>query len=76
VLRICAASLPMALIAWAVSEFAAALPLRGIGLAALQVIAGIGLATGVFYLACRLLRVEEMNDAIGALAGRFARLRR
>jgi putative peptidoglycan lipid II flippase len=76
VLRICAASLPMALTAWGVSEIATILPLRGIALAALQVIGGIGLATAVFYFGCRLLRIEEVNEAAEALARRFARRRK
>ena len=76
VLRICAASLAMGVAAWAVSEVATALPLRGIPLAAVQVFGGIASAAAVFYLSCRLLRVEELNDAVSALGGRLARLRR
>ncbi|HEX9788292.1 MAG TPA: murein biosynthesis integral membrane protein MurJ [Candidatus Binatia bacterium] len=76
VLRICAASLPMALTAGFTSELVTALPLSGIALELVQVIAGIGLATAVFYLSCRLLGVEELNDTVDALTGGFSRLRR
>ncbi|HEY7713946.1 MAG TPA: murein biosynthesis integral membrane protein MurJ [Candidatus Binatia bacterium] len=75
VLRIIAAALPMALVAWLTSELVTFLPLRGIGLELLQVIGGIGCATIVFYLTCRWLRVEEANEAFTAIAGRFLRLR-
>lgn len=76
VLRIGAASLPMALAAWLISELATALPLQDIALQSVQVIGGISGAAGVFYMSCRLLGVEELNDAVTAVTGRFARLRR
>lgn len=75
-LRVCAASLPMALTAWFISELATALPLQGIALESIQVIGGIGAAAIVFYVSCRFLGVEELNDAVNAVAGRFARFRR
>jgi putative peptidoglycan lipid II flippase len=75
VLRICAASVPMALTAWFTSELVTALPLRGIALEFVQVAGGIGLATIVFYVSCRFLHVEEVNDAFKAIAGRLLRRR-
>jgi putative peptidoglycan lipid II flippase len=71
VLRICAASLPMALTAWAISAAAAMLPLRGFLLHLLQVSAAIGCATLVFYFACRRLRIEELAEALDAVGGRL-----
>jgi putative peptidoglycan lipid II flippase len=76
VLRICAASLPMAVTAWLISELAGALPLRGLWLHLLQVIGTIGLAAVVFYFCCRWLRIEELPEAVNAVAGRFARVLR
>lgn len=77
ILRICAASLPMALTAWMVSTAVAMLPLGGFLLHLFQVSAAIGCATLAFYFTCRLLRIEEFNDAIDAigskLLSRFAR---
>lgn len=76
VLRISAATAPMALTAWGVAVLATTLPLAGVALPAVQVCAGIAAATAVFYLACRALRVEQADDALGALAGGLARLRK
>ena len=73
VLRIGAASLPMALTAWAISAAAAMLPLGGTLLHLVQVSAAIGCATLVFYIACRLLHVEELAEAVDAISGRFLR---
>jgi putative peptidoglycan lipid II flippase len=73
VLRICAASLPMALTAWATSTAAAMLPLGGFLLHVIQVSAAIGCATLVFYFTCRLLRVEELAEAVDAIGGRILR---
>jgi putative peptidoglycan lipid II flippase len=73
VVKICAATLPMALTAWAISAALAMLPLAGFLLRLLQVCAAIGGATVVFYCACRLLRVGELAEAIDAIAGKFLR---
>jgi putative peptidoglycan lipid II flippase len=73
VLRICVASLPMALTAWMVNAVAATLPLGGFLLHLVQVSAAISCAMLVFYLSCRLLRVEELREAIDAIGGRFLR---
>jgi hypothetical protein len=40
----------------------------------LQVIAALALAAVIFYAGCRLLGVEELDDAVNALGGRFMRL--
>ena len=73
VLRISAASLAMAAIAWLASDLAATLPLQGLALHLVQVIAGIGCAASVFYFACRLLRVDELDEAVSAITGRLRR---
>ena len=76
VARICLASIPMAAVAWWVSELCGSLPLAGIALKLVRVSAAITLAAIVFYAACRLLRVEELDEAIAAIAGRFSRVAR
>ena len=77
VARIFAASLPMGLAAWLVSELAASVGLRGLVLHLVQVIGGIGAAALVFYFACRLLHVEELDEAFNAVIGRmFTRVKR
>jgi putative peptidoglycan lipid II flippase len=73
VLRIFAASLPMAATAWLAGELASILPLRGFTLHLVQVVGGMGSAALVFYFACRLLRVEELDEAVNAIAARFSR---
>jgi putative peptidoglycan lipid II flippase len=75
-LRICAAALPMAAAAWITSELASALPLHDLALRLVQVIAAIATAAIVFYLSCRLLRIEELTEAVNAIAGRVFRARR
>jgi hypothetical protein len=75
-LKIGLASIPMAAAAWLVSEFCASLPLAGILLRLVRVSASITLAAIAFYVACRLLRIEELNEAMEAIAGRFLRVRR
>jgi putative peptidoglycan lipid II flippase len=73
VLRICLASMAMAVVAWAASAFSAALPLHGVALQLMRVVASITLAGVVFYLICRMLRIHELDEAIDAIAGRFLR---
>lgn len=75
-LRICIAALPMAAAAWISSEIASALPLHHLALRLVQVIAAIGTAVIVFYASCRLLGVEELHEAVSAVAGKFIRARR
>jgi putative peptidoglycan lipid II flippase len=74
--RICVASIPMAAVAWLASEFCTSLPLAGIALKLVRVSAAITLAAIAFYIACRLLRIQEMDEAIEAIAGRFLRVLR
>ena len=73
VARILAASLLMAAAAWLVSELAATLPVRGLVLHLVQVTGGIASAALVFYSACRLFGVHELDEAIHAITGRFSR---
>jgi putative peptidoglycan lipid II flippase len=76
VLRVCLASLPMAAAAWAVSAFSSTLPFHGIALQLPRVVASIALAGVVFYSSCRMLHIEELDEAIVAVAGRFLRVLR
>lgn len=73
VARILAASLLMAAAAWLVSELAATLPMRGLVLHLAQVTGGIASAALVFYSACRLFGVHELDEAMHAITGRFSR---
>ena len=74
VLRVAAASCAMAAGAWFASELLSWLPLRGLGLHLLQVSAALALAAVIFYGSCRLLGVEELDDAVNALGSRFVRI--
>jgi putative peptidoglycan lipid II flippase len=74
--RICAASIPVAAVAWLVSESCGSLPLAGIALKLVRVTAAITGAAIAFYATCRLLRIEELDEAIEAIAGRFLRVLR
>jgi hypothetical protein len=64
----------MAVVAWLVSEFCGSLPLAGIALKLVRVTAAISGAAISFYAACRLLRIEELDEAIEAIAGRLLRV--
>jgi len=74
--RVSAASLAMAATAWIVSDCLSWLPMRGIMLRLVQVIGAIASASLVFYWSCRLLKVEELHEAVNAIGGRFIRLLR
>jgi putative peptidoglycan lipid II flippase len=74
VLRIGVATVPMGAAAWLVSDFAALLPLAGVLARLTRVVASIGLATMVFVGSCRLLGVDELEDAVDAIGGRLFRL--
>ena len=74
--RVSAASLAMAATAWIVSECLSWLPMRGIMLRLVEVIGAIASASLVFYWSCRLLKVEELHEAVNAIGGRFIRLLR
>jgi putative peptidoglycan lipid II flippase len=73
VLKIIAASTVMAAVAGLVDDLASALPLRGFALNLARVGAAIAAAGAVFYLACRRLGVEELSEAVEAIAGRLTR---
>jgi putative peptidoglycan lipid II flippase len=73
VLKIFAASLVMAVVAWLVNHVASELPLRGLALSIARVAAALSAAAAAFYLACWLLRVEELSEAMEAIGGRFIR---
>jgi putative peptidoglycan lipid II flippase len=75
-LRICAATVPMAVMAWLCSALAADLPIHGFMLHMVRVGVSIGLAAIVFYWSCRVLKIAELDEAINAIAGRFLRLGR
>lgn len=73
VLRICTAAISMGAIAWITSELAAMLPLRNLALRLAQVSTSLAAAAIVFYLSCRLLRLEALTEAANAVAGKFLR---
>ena len=73
VLRIGAASVPMALLTWWVSVLCAELPLSGLPLELVTVVAPISVAALVFYAACRWLKIRELDEAISAIGGRLLR---
>ena len=47
--------------------------LHGFRLYLAQVAIGLSVAAAVFYLACRVIGVEELNEALAAIGGRFRR---
>ena len=73
IMRVGIASGAMASVVWMVAEGVTALPLHGHALHFIQVVASVASAAIVFYLACRILQVKELDDAINAIAGRFIR---
>jgi putative peptidoglycan lipid II flippase len=73
VLRISAATIPMAMVGWSVNELAQALPMSGLALDFTRVIAAVLLAALTFYLSCRLLRIEELTVAAESLGANFLR---
>ena len=74
--KICTAAAAMALVAWLVDRSADTLPLDGLALSFSRVTAAIVLATLTFYAGCRLLHIEELNEAANAIGGRLRRLLR
>ena len=76
IFRVVAASCAMAAGAWLTSELLSWLPLRGFGLHLIQVIAAMTSAALIFYGCCRALRVEELDEAVDAIGGKFVRLLR
>ena len=73
IMRVGIASGAMASVVWMVAEGVTALPLHGPALHFIQVVASVASEAIVFYLACRVLQVNELDDAINAIAGRFVR---
>ncbi|HVO95146.1 MAG TPA: lipid II flippase MurJ, partial [Terriglobales bacterium] len=76
VLRIIAATLPMAGAAWLVSELTATLELHNLARRSLQVGTSLAAAAIVFYLSCRWFNVVELREAMDAIGGRFTRMLR
>ncbi len=74
VLKICGATIPMALVAGLANEFASTLPLQGLVVDLIRVSAAITLATLTFYLSCRLFRIGELDEAVNAIGGKFLRI--
>ncbi len=76
--KICLASFVMAIAVWLVNwQISVQLPLRGTLLRLVQVPTAIGAGALSFYFLCRMLGVQELDEAIGSLGGRFLnRLRR
>jgi hypothetical protein len=72
-LKIALASAALAVVAWIVNESAGALPLRGFALEFSRVVVAIALAGATFYIVCRLLQVNELQEAIDATAGKLLR---
>jgi putative peptidoglycan lipid II flippase len=75
-LGIAAASVPMAVVAWTVSEVVALIPLVGLALDAARVFLAIACAAITFYFGCRWLGIGEVDEASGAIGERFKRLLR
>lgn len=74
VLRIIGGTIPMAAVAWLMSDLAGFLPLAGVVARLICVVASIVSAAVVFFFSCRVLRITELEDAVDAIAGRFFRL--
>ena len=75
-LRIVAASVPTAAVAWLVNDFATLLPLVGLALNLVRVLLAIALAAITFYFVCGWFRVVEVDEAVSAVGGRLLRLLR
>jgi len=73
VLKIFAASLAMAVVAWLVNYLAGELPLSGLALSFARVAAAMTAAAATFYFVCRALGIEELAEATDAIAGRLIR---
>ena len=73
-LKIGAASIPMAAVAWLVNEWCGSLPAgRYLCSSSCASACLLHSAAMVFYLACRLLRIDELDEAVDAVAGRLMR---
>jgi putative peptidoglycan lipid II flippase len=70
--KICLASFVMAIVVWLVNwQVGVQLPLKGTLLRLVQVPSSITAGALSFYFLCRMLRVHELDEAIGSLGGRF-----
>jgi len=72
-LKIALASAALATVAWIAIESVGALPIRGLIFEFIRVVAAIILASATFYLVCRLLQVDELQEAIDAIGGKLKR---
>jgi len=73
VLKITVASAALAVVAWVVNEIAGILPVHGLALGFGRVAVAIVLAGATFYLVCRLLQVDELQEAFDAIGGKLLR---
>lgn len=71
--KIALASAALGVVAWTVNESAGALPIHGLALEFTRVILAIVVATATFYGVCRLLQVDELQEAIDAIGGKVIR---
>ncbi|MBI1998687.1 MAG: murein biosynthesis integral membrane protein MurJ [Deltaproteobacteria bacterium] len=75
--KICLASFVMAIAVWLVNwQVGVQLPLKGTLLRLVQVPSAIAAGALSFYFLCRMLRVQELDEAIGSLGGRLLNRRR
>jgi putative peptidoglycan lipid II flippase len=72
-MKITIASAALAVVAWGVNEMAGALPVHGLALKFSRVAVAIVLAGATFYAVCRLLQVNELQEAIDAIGGKLLR---
>ncbi|HEY7168323.1 MAG TPA: murein biosynthesis integral membrane protein MurJ [Candidatus Binatia bacterium] len=75
-LKVCAATVPMALVAWCVSAALSGGSAPGLMIRLVNVTAAILAAALVFYWSCRVLKIPELDEAINGIGGRFLRLLR
>ena len=73
ILLVGVAAAAMASAAWVMSEIATSLPVNGFLLHLVQVVASLASGAIVFYLACRSLKIKELDDALNAIGGRYLR---
>jgi putative peptidoglycan lipid II flippase len=73
ILLVGVAAAAMASAAWVMSEIATSLPVNGFLLHLVQVVASLASGAIVFYLACRSLKIKELDDAVGAIGRRYFR---
>jgi len=70
--KISLASFVMAIAVWLVNwQVGVQLPLKGTLLRLVQVPSAIAAGALSFYFLCRMLRVQELDEAVGSLGGRF-----